>query len=307
MPKGDIGIEIGARQVKMIFCENHGFCREEVEPLPERCVKDGISMSVEVMAGFLKKMAKTYGFKCRSCCLVLPDHVTFTRRLTMPAMSVKHLKLNLPYEFHDFVGNKKEAYLFDYAVMDMRYDERKQPVSMDLMAAAVSKRTMEEYRQMLRLAGWKLKAAAPAAFAYSGLIREYEERRKLSEPGEYCFVDLGYKTTKVWFFHGKALEAYRRIENCLVKGSGQTFYDAIGTEIRRTLEFYYFRNPDKRFAKMYLCGGGSRVEAFRDTVAEYTLLTPEDAGHLVFFADRCGTHPQQALISPAAVGVTFCR
>lgn len=302
MPKGDIGIEIGTRQVKMVLCENHYFCREEVEPLPERCVKDGISMSMEVMAGFLKKMAKTYDFKGRSCCLVLPDDVTFTRRLTMPAMTIKHLKLNLPYEFHDFIGNKKEAYLFDYAVMDISYDEHKQPVSMDLMAAAVSKRTMEEYRQMLRLAGWKLKAAAPAAFAYSGLIREYEERRKQNVPGEYCLVDLGYRTTNVWFFHGKAMETRRRIENCMMKGTGQTFYDSIGMEIRKTLEFYYFRNPDKRFTQIYLCGGGSRLEAFQDTVAEYTALTPEDAGQLVLGAD----HSKQAIISPAAVGVTFC-
>lgn len=302
MPKEYIGIEIGTRQVKMAWCENHVLCREAVEPLPEYCVKNGAVMSMEVMAGFLKRMAKKYDSRCRFCCLVLPDDVAYTKRLVMPAMSVKHLKLNLPYEFHDLIRNQREAFLFDYAVMGLICDENKRPVSMDLMAAAVPKGRMEEYRQMLRLAGWKLKSAAPTAFAYSAFIREYEKQKNRKEPGDYCFIDLGYETTKVLFFHGKAMEACRHIENQRIEGEGQAFYDAIGMEIRRTLEFYYFRNPDKRFDKLYFCGGGSMIESFRRTVAEYAALAPGNVGELI----PVSMGGKENIISPAAVGVTFC-
>lgn len=301
MPKGYIGIDIGTRQVKMVQCRNHVLYREETEPFPEYVMKNGKFMSMEMMAEFLKKMAKTYDFRCRSCCLVLPDQVAFTRRLQMSAMPVKHLKLNLPYEFHDFIRDKRETYIFDYAVMDLVYDEKNKPVSMDLMAAAVSKRVMEEYRQMLRLAGWKLKAAAPAAFAYSNLIREYEKRQGLKEPGDYCLVDLGDCVTKVLFFHGKGLEACRRIENCQIAGEGLEFYESMGMEIRKTLQFYYYRNQGRAMTEIYFCGGRAMEEGFCETVAECVSLKPGYVGELVSAIEG----QKKTIVSPAAAGVTF--
>lgn len=301
MPKGYIGIDIGTRQVKMVQCRDHVLYREETEPLPEYFVNNGKLTSMELMAEFLKKMAKTYGFRCRSCCLVLPDQVTFTRRLRMPAMPVNHLKINLPYEFHDFIRDKRETYIFDYAVMDLVYDEKKKPVSMDLMAAAVSKRVMEEYRQMLRLAGWKLKAAAPAAFAYSNLIREYEKRQGIEEPGDYCFVDLGDCVTKVLFFRGMGLEACRRIENCQIAGEGFGFYESMGMEIKKTLQFYHYRNQGRRINEIYFCGGRAMEEHFCETVTEYVSLKQEYVGELISTMES----RKRTVISPAAAGITF--
>ena len=302
MHKKYIGIEIGARQVKMCLCQDHFLCREETELLPDHYVKDGKIVSMEAMAEFLKNMANARDIRCRSCCLVLPDSVAFTKSLIMPAMSVSHLKINLPYEFYDFIGSRGDTYIFDYAVMDMIYDENKNPVSMDLMACAVWKKAMEEYRQMFRLAKWKLKAAAPAAFAYSNLIRVYEEKKQLEEPGVYCLVELGYTAIRIFFFHGKRMEACRRIENSQIKGTGQEFYESAGLEIRRTLEFYYFRNPKRKLTDIYFCGSRVMDRLFCEMAAEYASLNLKYAGELLPVLEDY----KKVLISPAAAGITFC-
>lgn len=301
MHKSYIGIDIGTRQVKMVQCQGHVLCREETEPLPEYFMKDGKMTSMEAMADFLKNMAKNRGIKCRSCCLVLPDNLTLTRRVHMPAMTVNQLNINLPYEFHDFIQDKRETYIFDYAVMETVRDQNKKPVSMDLMAAAVSKRVMEEYRQMLRLAGWKLKSAAPAAFAYSNLIRDYEKREDIREPKDYCLVDLGYLAARVFFFHGKGLKASRRIDISPLAEDEPEMYESIGTELRRTVDYYRFRNPKSRITEVCFCGGRALNEAVCGLVAEYASLKPGYAKELISVSEGMN----KTVISPAAAGSTF--
>lgn len=331
MARRYIGLEIGTRSVKMAQCENNRLLRLLAEPLPGHYIRDGRIVSVEGMAEFLKEMARKYRLKDKRVCMILPDTVTYTRTLMMPAMTTEQLKLNLPYEFHDFIRDRKERYLFDYAMMGFTYGENGKPSSMKLMAAAASGKVVEEYRQMLRMAGWKLETAAPAAFAYSNLIREYEKVKKLPEAGEYCFVDLGCSSTRLLFFKGDCLEARREIEIGLtqvihavedsrhvdahvarsyIKENYQNIcgsvecreiYSMVGVEVKRTMEFYGYRYPESRLDTIYFCGGGSRISAFRETVAEFAGMKPEDAGVLVF-----GNYQmEEGLLSPATAGITF--
>lgn len=40
-------------------------------------------------------------------------------RLTVPYMSPEQLRVNLPYEFHDFIQGDKDQYFYDYAVVSV--------------------------------------------------------------------------------------------------------------------------------------------------------------------------------------------
>ena len=310
MNKGCVGIEIGTRQVKMVQWEDSGQYREETELLPDHYVCNGRVTAIEALGEFLKDMARKYSMTKPWCCLVLPDSVTYTRRLKMPAMTVRHLKLNLPYEFHDYIQNKREPYVFDYAVINLEYRHGQKPVSMDLMAAAAPRRVIEEYEKMLRIGGWKVKAAAPVTFAYSNLIREYEKGKGILAPEDYCFVDLGYHTTKIFFFHGNGLEAGRELEAGCEQltwedGPCRQLYETVGMAVRRTLEFYYFRFPDRKLKEIYFCGGGSRIEAFRETVAEYTGLDCRFAGELVLKTGFEKNDREIRILSPGAAGIAI--
>ena len=139
------GIEIGSRQVKMTQCEDNSVLRVALEPLPDNYVNRGTIVSMEAMSEFLKEMAKKHRFTDKKCALVLPNSVAFSKRLTMPAMTVEHLKINLPYEFHDFINESRKKYVFDYCLLEMHYNDGGKPFSMDLMAAAAPKEKLQEY------------------------------------------------------------------------------------------------------------------------------------------------------------------
>ena len=38
----------------------------------------------------------------------------------MPLMTEEQLRLNLPYEFHDYIGGEMDKYVFDYAMIQTK-------------------------------------------------------------------------------------------------------------------------------------------------------------------------------------------
>lgn len=332
MSKKYTGIEIGSRQVKMTQCSDNCLYQAAIEPLPDNYVNDGKIVSLEAMSIFLRDMAKKYHFTNKPCAVVLPDSLAFSRRLTMPAMSVEHLKLNLPYEFHDFINGSKEKYVFDYCLLEMQRSEEGKPVSMDLMAAAAPKELIAEYGVMLKHAGFKLEIAAPEVFAYSNLIREHQRVEEMNEVREYCFADFGYHSTKLHIFSGSRFEVTREIEyGCehLVTAVAEAenvdehiaqayllenykdvwnlegcfhIYEAIGVEIMRAINFYSFNTPDSQLDSIYYCGGGSLIEPLVKAVSGHISLEQRHVSELFTSLSQI---PEEAYISPAAAGITY--
>lgn len=332
MPDSYTGIEIGSRQVKMTQCTDNCVYRVAIEPLPDNYVNRGTIVSMEAMSEFLKDMAKRRRFNDKKCALVLPNSVAFSKRLTMPAMTVEHLKINLPYEFHDFINESRKKYVFDYCLLEMRCNEDNKPISMDLMATAAPKEKLQEYTLMLKHAGFKLLIAAPEIFAYSNVIREYEAVEKPEDTREYCFVDLGYYSTKLHIFSGNRFEVTREIEyGCSLLDRAiaseknldehiahsyimenyedvwdlqccREIYDTIAVELMRAINFYGFNNPSSKLDTVYYCGGGSLIHPLVDAITSHIPLEPRPVAELF---TALGEMPEEAFISPAAAGITY--
>ncbi len=332
MEKKYTGIEIGSYSVKMTQCAGNCVYRTAVEPLPDNYMKGGSIVSMEAMSAFLRQMAKKYRFTDKNCALVLPDDSVFTRRLTMPAMTVEHLKLNLPYEFHDFLNGSREQYVFDYCVLDMKYDEKKNPVSMDLMAAAVPVNLMEGYKQMIRQAGFKLVIAAPETAAIANILREHEGVEEIKTPEEYCLMDIGHRETRLHIFTGNRFEVTREIEIGVkdlvdlvaavrnvdphlalsyVRDNYEDvwnleeaveIYDRIGGEAMRAVNFYGFNNRDSHLSRIYYYGGGSRITPMTETITSHIALEQRPVTELVTMMDETD---ENIISSLMAAGITY--
>lgn len=242
MAKLYTGIDIGAERLKMAVVGDQGVVQVAVEEVPESLVKDGRVTSFEAMSDVIREAARKHKISTKNCALALHSRDVFTRRITVPAMTVEELDLNLPFEFRDYIADDKDKYNFDYAVLGMKRDAAGQPVEMDILAAAVLTETIESYTAMLRRAGFKLKGAAPDVMAYANLIAAYERRHPATSPAEavapapaptdptfplppvgvpapasvavrdYCFLDVGYDNTKVYLFPRGKYEVTRIVE-----------------------------------------------------------------------------------------------
>lgn len=301
-----IGFDIGTSTLHLAVCDGGSLRRIITEPLPDNLVRGGQILSYDAMGDFLRDVRRQHRLTARAAALALPASLCFCRRLTLPVMTVDQLRVNLPYEFRDYITQEKEKYFYDYALVDPRQGGLGDVRELDLMAAATLKSTIAGYSDMFRRAGMRLKQAMPVELAYINLLRG----KDAADHG-HCILDLGYSATRVYMFTGDRFEVLRVIEyGCdtldraladelhvdvhiahahLLANHNQVqeleccrrVYSAIAVDILRAVNFYGFNNPDKSLSHIHCAGGGAQIPALLSTLAEVLPVPLEDVSELL--------------------------
>ena len=323
-----LGIEIGNYSVKMAVCQNRTLKQFVSEKIPDNMVKDNKIVSWDAMADFLKEVIRTKGVKCRQCAIALPADTSFIRRVTMPLMTEQQLKVNLPYEFHNYISQDMEKYIYDYAVISRTEKE------MDLLAVAAGRDFIDKYVEMCRRAGLKLVLIAPDIIAFRNILRSYEQEHGLEHgAADYAILDVGDRKIDLHFFSHGEYEVTRSLETgchelmkTISELTGQEVHIAkfaqeqsvdssvmkdekvqdsissISVQLMRVLNFYSYNNPENTIDKLYICGGGSRITELMQDISHTTGLEQRPLTDLI-----SGDGGLKALLdtSPQAMGIVM--
>ena len=318
-----IGVEFGSNTLKMAVVSGGQVKKMAVGRMPEDLIREGRVTSVPAMVEFLKNMMKENGIRGGQCAMVLPSQVVISHHVTMPIMSDAELKLNLPFEFRDFVGKDSAKYDYDYVVLDVKNN------LMELYAAAVRREIVEEYYSILRKAGLILKNAMPAEMAWANLVMDNE-----STPRKLCIVDIGHNTTRVNFFvnstfvMGKEIDmggalidesiaADQQIDafaarsrkeanmNYVLSSDAATdAYQVLAIEVMKIINFFTYSDNSKgaHLSHLYYCGGSSVIEPLRTAILKATGMTMHHAHRLVTMDEVVS---DQALYCALAAGAAI--
>lgn len=287
------GIDLGASQIKVAVCEGGSAKKTAAVDVPENLIKNGRIVSYEAMTDLIKTLRQEAGISERRSVIGLSLRQSFLRRVRLPKMTEEQLKLNLPYEFRDFLSDDKSKYYYDYALisyLEKEDGEEDGEETMDLLAATADKETINDLRRMMSRAGFRPFKAVPQELGYGNILREYEKNHPAEERRDYCIIDLGHEGTRVHLFRGPHFEVTRAIElggrhidlqiaesmgvdeflaktykhsnyqDCLSLPACTAAYGQIAVEIMRAINFYAFNYPDTRLEKVYICGGGAKIE-----------------------------------------------
>ena len=327
MGKTYTGIDIGNNSLKMVVSDGTAIKNIAAETLPEGLVVEDRIVSFDAMADFVKEMASRMGGAAKDVAVILPPSITLTRRLSMPRMTEKELEINLPYEFRDFIQQGKDKYNFDYAVLGTKPAEGDIPETMDLMAVATQKKVVEDYTEMFKRAGKRLRIALPHAAALQNLVGG--NPRALAN---CCVVDFSHESTKLHFFANGTYDVTRVIETggidadrAIANAMGvdihiansykhtnfegviessevQNVCETIAVEIGRAINFYSFNNPDSTVDVLYCCGGGSLVPEVLKAVNAHVEIELQEISVIMPSAE----YPRELLLqSAAAFGATL--
>ena len=288
-----IGIEFGGDTMKLAVCGG-GVAKEMyVARLPENMIAEGRATAPGALSEFIASVCKQCGIRGGSCAMVLPSEAVIFRRVTMPLMNETELKLNLPFEFRDFVGKEAAKFDYDYSVIRVR------DKVMELNAAAVRKDVVESYYDILRKAGLKLKIAIPAEMAWQNLILNSKD-----EPKKLCILDIGHNNTRVSIYSDgcyemgraiplggtnidKAISSAQQIDPYLARNRKEAdmeevasadycaeVYSQIAVEVMRIVNFYRSAAGEgEALQDLYYCGGSNTIESLRTAVLKRTNLT----------------------------------
>ena len=315
-----IGVEFGSNTLKMAVSVVGKIKTMAVERMPEDLVREGRVVSPAAMTDFLKTMMKDNGIRGGACALVLPAQQVIAHHVHMPVMGDAELKLNLPFEFRDFVGKDGAKYDYDYSVLGVKDNV------MELYAAAVRNDVVEQYYSAFRKAGLTLKIATPAEMAWGNLIATAPNL-----PRKMCIVDIGHTSTRVNvyvngnFVMGKDIEmggalidqtiadnqqidafaARVRKEANMNKVLSADFmsdvYQALAIEVMKIVNFFNYSDQTEggRLEHLYYCGGSSQVESLRNCLLKATGMTLH---HIYRLVNLEGATADQALYCALAAG-----
>jgi len=310
-----LGVDIGGAELKMALVKN-GSYQLVCERMPENLVKGGHVQAPEQLARLIRSVRTRYRLGSAACAVMLPDFTTYFRRITLPPMTVEQLKINLPYEFRDYIGGDTDKYFFDYAMERTVTDDNGTVTGLEMAAAAVQKTTIEEYIQLFRRAGLRLSLALPYEMVYTNIMKDYLRRYPEDALREFCLVELGYDSSRVVIMQGAAVVAskvieigchqvdaaiadafhidefvaaeYRRADhdNALSAPACMNVYDQLSVEVMKVINFHAYNNRDSRLSDVYFCGTGAGIDLLKKTVTDavqfaqhsITELLPEGAG-----------------------------
>jgi type IV pilus assembly protein PilM len=299
-----VGVDIGSLDVKFAAMRK-GVVRIVSERIPPGLMQDGRIANKKAMGKFLKKLRRKTlrknKLRGKDCAVILPDTGTVFRRVTVPAMTQKELRLNLPYEFRDYVSGDPENYVFDYAVEHTQTDDNGGITGFELMAASAERATVYEYAEILKRGGFKMRFALPRQIAMRNIIAGHLLRG--GDPAkEYCVVEIDYYNSHVEIFRGLEMGASRVIDigcydldhaiaeiynadphtaaqyreenhdGVLDTEACTPVYERLSLEIRKAINFYQYENRDSEISDVYYCGMGAAIPQLIAAAAQDTSL-----------------------------------
>jgi len=326
MSKKMLGIEIGAESLKLALVKNGKITKMAVAKLPDHMVADGRVTAPASMAKFIKAAMKRSRIRAKECAFVLPPKMVVSQRVTLPQMNAAELKLNLPFEFKDYVGRNTDDYTFDYIVTNIHDNV------MELYAAAVRTQQVEDYYDIFKKAGLTLKMAMPAEMAWLNVINTAKRC-----PDNLCIVDIGHERTRIniykdrKFIMGKDVECAgqafdeaiaqdQQIDSYVARSRKEADYNhvqsiealkqpfgEVAIEIMKIMTFYSYSDgmEQEPVKDMFLCGGSANIEMLRNAIVKATDMTPHHITKLLKVSEdqtalamRCGRAAGAALQNP---------
>lgn len=301
-----IGIDIGSDNLKLAVCSGGVVKKVAIAHFPEDLIMEGKVTSVPALVEFIKTTMKDNHIAPGLCAMVIPSQLVIAHRFTVPPVSDSELRMNLAFEFKDFVGKDADDYIYDYAITEATENE------LSVYACAVRKSVMDEYHSLFKKAGLTLQVATPVEMAWLNLINA-----KTDLPKKLCIVDFGHSSTRVSIFSdgnfvmgkniekGGALfdetiisthgvdryEARARKEankdNILSESVCQESYQDLTIEIMKALNFYAYSDTSEggALSHLYYCGGSSKIAPLLATLLKGTGIEQYHISELLNMGD----------------------
>ena len=292
-----LGVSCGHGRIALSLIKGGKLKKSLWRDVDESILERSEIKSKRLFAEFLKDLMKENGISCRNVAFGIPDTDVFTRTVTMPAMSDDQIRLNIPFEFRDFIYGELKEFIFDYAYLpEFNTEEPAGRKEITLFAAAMPRTQLHDLEEMFKTVGLRLVKAMPKICAFEAILRllpSEEEVRK-----ERCIIDIGQGHTRLMIYKNGRYKLVHMIEmgerniiravademnvdmhiartyvetnydNCNELPAAINVYKDISLEILKGLNFYEVSDMSARLADVTLYGGGSQVRPLVDLLKQ---------------------------------------
>lgn len=294
-----VGLDIGSGSVKMAeVVERRGkpFLKKmSIFDLPPGAVENGLIADEALLADAMQRMASRNGFSGNRVAVALGGRSLFIREVLFPRMTTTELRQAIRWDLDKYVPFSPDQLYFDFWVTGPGTTE----FEVRVLLVAVPRDVVDSMLRVLKRAGFKTVAVD---------IEPLAIQRTLPETAECMLIDCGSSVSQVTLFQNHSPVFTRSIpiggnqftemmmdgleigreEADLVKKKAELLREAPETsgghaalqeqvermilelagEVRRTLEYYQVQNRNVNISKVYITGGGAKLEQLPERLSQ---------------------------------------
>lgn len=290
--KNLFALDIGSYSIKLVelkpLKKGYQLVNLAMAPLPPEAIVDGALMDSSAIAEAITNIVSTVKTKTTDVATSVAGHSVIIKKITLAAMSEDELADSIQWEAEQYVPFDIADVNLDFEILGPDPADESQ---MEVLLVAAKKEIVDDYTAVLAEAGLNPVVMDIDAFACQNML---EANYPLPEGEAIAIVNIGASLSNiniikdgmslftrdvangggqfteeiakrfgVSYEEADAAKLGRRVEGVdpeEVKEVVQESCDSFSSEIARTLDFFMATNPDDHVAKVYICGGGAKVQ-----------------------------------------------
>lgn len=292
-----VGLDIvGTRLCCSVLTKNKGVVF--TEELPESAIEYGSLISDKESSRLLKDIFKKNSVKIKDCALIVSDGNAIVKNIEIGVLASPAIYKMLPFEFQE--EGAGPDYVYDYSVAGVQRNFANEVTGMILLAMGADADFLLDQKDLMKNAGLNLHTVTCRENALSNIIRYYRDLGDdLDNQESFCFLEIGYKNTKMHFFKGTVFELTRGLEYGIthieqaisrslsipvekaqeyIENQGRvdfdkleavvTMYSLLSKEIKQTISFYNSKSYGNQVTEVLCMGEGTKIPSMINSIAQ---------------------------------------
>ncbi|OQX10648.1 MAG: pilus assembly protein PilM [Desulfobacteraceae bacterium IS3] len=296
-----IGLDVGSRVLKVaeVTETKQGYELKKVgmNDIDAGLIEEGAIKNPEAVADAIRKLFKMYKIKGQNVAVSIGGYSIIVKTISVQKMEEEKL--------HGQIHSEAESYIpFDVSDVNLDFQiigsNESDPTQMDVLLVAAKKEIVNDYANLIQMAGLNPFIMDVDAFALQNIY----EANYDTENENVALIDIGASKTTLNILKGSASVLIRDVslgcgqisqkimahQDCSLAEAEQVWQgdsadkivakDVIEiisavvtdwcTEIKRAMDFFYATYPSEHIRKIILSGGGANIRRFRELLAEET-------------------------------------
>jgi type IV pilus assembly protein PilM len=293
-----VGLDIGSRSIKAaeIVETKRGSTLKNlgIIDIAHGVIEEGTISDPESVAESIQQLWKSSGFKETNVAVSIGGYSVIVKKIIVQTMAEEQLQETIHFEAEQYIPFDISDVNLDFQILG---ESESNPNQMDVFLVAAKKEMVDDYINLVNLAGLNACTIDVEAFALQNTFEANYDTQKEN----IALIDIGASKTSLNILKDAASVFMRDVSlgcgqinqkimsliECSFEDAEQLKYgnkpdrlspdDFKGivssvvadwcTEIRRALDFFYSTYPQDQIKRIVLSGGGANITEFRDLLA----------------------------------------
>jgi type IV pilus assembly protein PilM len=293
-----VGLDIGSRSIKAaeIVETKRGSTVKNlgIIDIAHGVIEEGTISDPESVAESIQQLWKSSGIKETNVAVSIGGYSVIVKKIIVQTMAEEQLQETIHFEAEQYIPFDISDVNLDFQILG---ESESNPNQMDVFLVAAKKEMVDDYINLVNLAGLNACTIDVEAFALQNTFEANYDTQKEN----LALIDIGASKTSLNILKDAASVFMRDVSlgcgqinqkimsliECSFEDAEQLKYgnkpdrlspdDFKGivssvvadwcTEIRRALDFFYSTYPQDQIKRIILSGGGANISEFRDLLA----------------------------------------